>query len=144
MKPHFYFTFEPDWRKAPVAFWVHVPVPGTAKECSPPSPEAIPHRGYLFLHVEVDAYDLQFSAPAQLDHFIDVMASKPLPTSQQLSLRRGQPVGPNSHWLSRLPSSLKAPRKREKLVQLLRSVRAQVVAQGANHAFQLTPSAQLN
>lgn len=135
MKQNFYFTFEPDWRKAPVAFWVHVPVFGTTEEHSPPSPEFIPHKGYLFLHVEFDTYDLQFSAPAQLDHFIDVMASKPLPTSTQLSLRRGLPVGPNGHWLSRLPASLKAPRKREKLVGLMRSIRSQVVAKEAIHAF---------
>lgn len=140
MKPNFHFTFESDWRKAPLAFWVHVPVPGTAKECTPPSPEAIPHQGYLFLHVEFETYDLQFSALAQLDHFIDVMASKPLPTSRQLSLRRGLPVGPNSHWLSRLPSTLKTPRKRERLIQLLLSVRAQIVTNQALKTFLLAAS----
>jgi hypothetical protein len=140
MKPNFHFTFESDWRKAPLAFWVHVPVPGTAKECTPPSPEAIPHQGYLFLHVEFETYDLQFSALAQLDHFIDVMVSKPLPTSRQLSLRRGVPVGPNSHWLSRLPSTLKSPRKREKLIQLLRTVRTQIISNEALEAFLQTAS----
>lgn len=90
---------------------------------------AIPHKGYLFLHVEFEAYDLQFSSPAQLDHFIEVLASKPLPTSRQLSLRRGLPVGPNSHWLSRLPSALKAPRKREELIRALGAIRTKVVSQ---------------
>ena len=140
MKPNFHFTFESDWRKAPLAFWAHLPVPGTAKECIPPSPEAIPHQGYLFLHVEFETYDLQFSALAQLDHFIDVMASKPLPTSRQLSLRRGLPIGPNSHWLSRLPSTLKSPRKRERLIQLLRTVRSQIVSNEALEAFLQTVS----
>jgi hypothetical protein len=62
----------------------------------------------------------------QLDHVIDVLSRKPLPTSRQLSLRRGARFGPNGHWLSRLPAELKAPRKRAKLVQVLRAVRAQV------------------
>ncbi|WP_154668260.1 hypothetical protein [Pseudoduganella violaceinigra] len=144
MKASYYFTFEEDWRRAPVAFWVHVPVPGTEKDCSPPAPEAIPHKGYLFLHIEFESYELQFSSPAQLDHFIEVLASKPLPTSHQLSLRRGLPVGPNSHWLSRLPAALKAPRKREKLVQELRSIMRETAGQGANNAFQPMPSARLN
>lgn len=109
-------------------------------ECTPPSPEAIPHQGYLFLHVEFETYDLQFSALAQLDHFIDIMASKPLPTSRQLSLRRGVPTGPNSHWLSRLPSTLKSPRKRERLIQLLRSVRTQIISNEALEAFLQTAS----
>jgi hypothetical protein len=127
LNANYYFTYEEDWRRAPVAFWVHVPVPGTELECSPPAPITIPHKGYLFLHVEFGSYDLQFSSPAQLDHFIEVLASKPLPTSRQLASRRGLPVGPNGHWLSRLPSSLKAPRKREELVRTLGLIRNRVV-----------------
>lgn len=131
----YHFTFEKDWRSAPVAFWVHVPVPNTEKACDPPAPEPILHRGFLFLHVELEGVDLQFSAPAQLDHFIEVLSTKPLPTSSQLSLRRGVPVGPNSHWLSRLPAKLKTPRVREKVVRVLRNVRAEVVIDGSNLSF---------
>jgi hypothetical protein len=124
MSASFRFTYEKDWRTAPLAFWVHVPVPGTAEICEPPAPKQVPHHGYLFLHVEFEEYSLQFSDPAQLDHFIEVLASKPLPTSRQLSSRRGLPVGPNGHWLSRLPAKLKSTRKRSKLVHVLQSVRA--------------------
>ena len=127
MKPAFHFTYEKDWRTAPAAFWVHVPVPGTAGDaCEPPAPAATPHRGHAFLRVAFEAHELRFSALPQLDHVIDVLARKPLPTSRQLSLRRGARFGPNGHWLSRLPAELKAPRKRAKLVQVLRAVRAQV------------------
>ncbi|MBI3712153.1 MAG: hypothetical protein HY253_04205 [Burkholderiales bacterium] len=139
MKNTYFFSYEKDWRKAPLAFWVHVPIPGTDRLCSPPAPEEIPHKGYLFLHVEFEAHDFVFSSPAQLDHFIDVLASKPLPTSTQLSLRRGQPVGPNSHWLSRLPATVKSPRRREKLVDLLRAIRVDVVNESAGHVFQPKP-----
>lgn len=126
MKPAFHFTYEKDWRSAPVAFWVHVPVPGTKDVCDPPAPLPIPHRGYPFLRVAFESHELQFSAIAQLDHFIDILSRKPLPTTRQLSSLRGLPVGPNGHWLSRLPAALKSPRKREKLVQALRAVRVQV------------------
>ena len=123
MKAAFTFTFEKDWRTAPVAFWVHVPVKGSDVLCNPPAPEPIPHKGYAFLRVEFGLHELLFSAPAQLDHFIEVLATKPLPTTRSLSSKRNAPVGPNGHWLSRLPASLKSPRTREKLVHALQLVR---------------------
>lgn len=131
----YHFTYEKDWRSAPVAFWVHVPVANADSDCFPPEPQPVPHKGYVFLHVDVGGVDLQFSAPAQLDHFIEILSCKPLPTSRQLSSRRGLPVGPNGHWLSRLPAKLKAPRTREKLVHELRNIRSAVVRPSANISF---------
>ena len=94
--------------------------------------------GYQTLRVQFEKYDLQFSAPAQLDHFIEVLASKPMPTSKQLSSRRGLPVGPNGHWLSRLPADLKSRRKREKLVLVMQAVRQQVFNQAPNPSIERT------
>ena len=136
MKAAFRFTYEKDWRTAPVAFWVHVPVSGSATECDPPAPPAIANLGYAFLRVAFENHELQFSALAQLDHFIEVLSRKPLPTSRQLSSRRGLPVGPNGHWLSRLPAKLKSPRKREKLVQSLTAIRSEVAGKWPGHSGQ--------
>lgn len=94
-------TFELDWRTAPLAFSVHVPVATSASEFIPSAPRPVLHKGYVFLHVDAGGTDLQFSSVAQLDHFIDVMAAKPLPTSRQLSRKRAAAAGPNGHWLSR-------------------------------------------
>jgi hypothetical protein len=138
MSATFHFAFGAHWRAAPLAFWVHVPIEGTMDLYEPPAPKPIPHKGYVILCVAFDKYELQFSAPAQLDHFIDVFSRKPLPTSRQLSSRRGLPVGPNGHWLSRLPATLKSPRKRLKLVDALRSVRSIAVTKGQNPSFQHT------
>lgn len=138
MNAKHHFTFEKDWRTAPLAFWVHIPVPGTQVECDPPAPKEIPHKGFLFLRVQFEEHELQFSAPAQLDHFIQVLSAKQLPTSRQLSSRRGLPVGPNGHWLSRLPASLKSPRKRAKLVQVMEAVREQVFNQAPNPSIERT------
>jgi len=130
MTLRFHFTFEPDWRTAPLAFWVHVPMEGSTTECVPKAPVAVLHKGYLFLHVDAAGTDLQFSSLAQLDHFIDVMQTTPLPTSRHLSSKRGQPVGPNSHWLSRLPARLKATKVRGKLVSGLRDLRQDLLPLG--------------
>jgi len=130
MTHNFRFTLEPDWRVAPLAFWVHVPIEGSTTEYAPPAPAAILHKGFVFLHVDVAGVDLAFSSLAQLNHFIEVMEAKPLPTSRQLSRKRQSPVGPNSHWLSRLPAQLKSTRERAKLVSKLRAVREQLLPLG--------------
>ena len=130
MNSRFRFSYEPDWRTAPLAFWVHVPRSDAPLEYDPPAPEPVPHHGFRFLRFEFGEYELVFSTPAQLEHFITVMNKKPLPTSRQLSSKRGVAVGPNSHWLSRLPAELKSPAMRVKLVKHLRSV--QSMALGRN------------
>lgn len=126
-----------------MALWVHVAVPGESGVFDPPAPQAIPHRGYRVLRVAFCAYELQFSALAQLDHFIDVLARKPLPKSRQLSIRRGVPMGPNSHWLSRLPAKLKSPRMREKLVRALIGIRPQAAAEWSNASLRRNNSHSL-
>ncbi len=133
------FTYARDWRLAPLAFWVHVPVPGRAEQWAPPAPRPIPHKGYVLLRVAFGAHELLFSSPAQLDHCIAVLAAKPLPTSRQLSSRRGAAYGPNGHWLSRFPARLKSPRVRDRLLRVLRAVRARVVGPGDQTTFLMVP-----
>jgi hypothetical protein len=136
MRTKYHFSYQPDWRNAPAAFWVHRPVAGSDR-FDPRAPPAVPHKGFVFLHVEFGAIELRFSAHAQLDHFIDTLAKKPLPTSRALSAQRGLPVGPNGHWLSRLPASLKSPHKRMRLVKLLKEIRASVVAPDDGALFRI-------
>jgi len=125
--PNIRLTFEKDWRWAPVAFWVHVPDADAPGQWIPAAPVKIPHKGFAMLHVEIGPHDLVFSSPAQLAHCIEVLSTKPLPTSRQLSAGRGGTVGPNGHWLSRLPAELKAPRKRVQVVATLRAAHAMAV-----------------
>jgi hypothetical protein len=131
MTPRFHFTFEPDWRSAPLAFWVHKPRPDSKTEFDPPAPPPVPHRGFAFLRVEFGVHELVFSAPEQVQHFISVPETKPLPTTRTLASRRGLPVGPNGHWLSRLPAELKSPRTRIVLTQHMRKVLAMATGQSA-------------
>ncbi|GAB3399420.1 hypothetical protein NX774_17575 [Massilia agilis] len=142
MTARYYFTFQQDWHWSHVAYWVHVPVAGSGTDTDPPAPEPVPHRGYVFLHVEFGDTTLAFSSPAQLDHVIAVLGTKPLPTSRQLSAKRGAGYGPNRHWLSRLPASLKQARQREKVVRTLAEVRAKVVVadeRNGSEKFQVLP-----
>lgn len=118
-----WFTFVEHWRHAPAAFWVHVPVPGSEGLFEPPAPQALSGKGYLMLHVEFAGHEMIFSSPAQLEHTIAILAQVPLPTTRQLTALRQGGIGPNQHWLSRLPAQLKSPRKRAKLVAALDTAR---------------------
>jgi hypothetical protein len=126
MTPPYRFTFEGNWCSFPMAFWVHTRAEGS-DEWTPPIPKIVPHKGYPVLRVDWGHHELQFSAPGQLAHFIEVLSTKPLPTTRILSARRNAPVGPNGHWLSRLPSELKSPRTRKKLVDAMRRVYIEAV-----------------
>lgn len=54
---------------------------------------------------------------------METLSQKVMPTSMQLSAKRGGSVGPNSHWLSRLPKHVKPWRYREKAVSYLAMAR---------------------
>jgi len=47
-------------------------------------------------------------------------------------------VGPNGHWLSRLPAALKSPRTRMRLVEELRNIRLKVVSSDAGSSFKIS------
>lgn len=131
----YYFSFQEDWKFSHAAYWVHIPVGGDGGQFAPPAPLPIPHKGYPFLHAQFEASTLTFSSLAQLDHYIDVLATVPLPTTRRLSELRDGGMGPNSHWLSRLPGTLKSPKKRPALVETLKEARAFALASPYARAF---------
>ncbi len=125
MISRFCFTFEESWQNAPMAYWVHEQSLDGGSTFEPPAPLPVAKRGYPFLRFEYDVHELVFSSPAQLNHMIEVLSTKPLPTPARLSA--GRKAAPNGHWLSRLPAELKAPKEREQLVKHLKAVRKQVL-----------------
>ena len=127
MYSRFRFTYEQDWRTAPMAYWVHHEDPAQPEVYSPPAPARVLNRGFVLLRVEYGPHELVFSSPEQLEHCITVLSTKPLPTTRALSLKRGTGAGPNGHWLSRLPAELKSPAARNLLVRHLKSVYAMAV-----------------
>ena len=111
----------------PLSFWVHRHLDAddwaNAKQFDPPLPGPVPGRGWVQLLVEFDGVEVQFSSSAELDHFLDILSRNPLPTTRRLSELRGTTLGPNGHWLSRLPSRAKPNDFRRRLVAYLQRVR---------------------
>lgn len=115
--------FVANWRHAPLAYWVHAWSDQEARDTALAGPPAeVRHRGYRCLWVEVAGAELCFTSAAQLAHCIDVLARVPLPSTRRLAALRPGSMGPNAHWLSRLPARLKTPRARARLVLALRSI----------------------
>jgi hypothetical protein len=125
-----WIEYVPDWRDEPMAYWVHIErAPVAWKEATvfdPAAPIAIPHHGYPVLCVETVGTEFRFSSPAQLVECVRVLSLTPLPTSSCLSsLRPGdnaRSLGPNRHWLSRLPAQVKSSKGRARVVDDLGEV----------------------
>ena len=124
-----WIEYTPDWRQAPMAYWVHVEQDGKpwfrSKSFAPPAPVEIPHKGYSQLCIEVEEFVLRFSSLAQLAEFIRVFSLTPIPTTRRLMEQRCTGGGLNSHWLSHVPTKLKSPRRRRQVVKALAQVLAE-------------------
>ena len=119
-----HIEFSEKYLSSPVSFWVHHHLDheiwADATRFEPPLPRAIVGKGFPRLVIDAFGTELQFSSHEEAEHCHHVLSQKNLPTSRQLTLQRQTSLGPNSHWLSRLPPELKPWRKREKLLPILR------------------------
>ena len=141
MQPYCHFEFVADWRDAPMAYWVHVETDGqpwyVAAQFAPSAPQVVPGKGFAMLCVEVGDFVFRFTSPEQIAVCIDVLARNPLPNVQRLSAGRSAHAGPNGHWLSRLPASVKNPRVRGKVVAALAEAQVWAGNRGFGHAISI-------
>jgi hypothetical protein len=111
-----------------MSYWVHREVGG--RRCDrhtrpePPLQPVVAGRGFPHFHVEYRDFVFRFASLAEVRVCIDTLGRKLLPTTLRLTQERGGQVGPNSHWLSRLPSRVLSWRYREPAVVYLRKALA--------------------
>ncbi|WP_299984848.1 hypothetical protein [uncultured Pontibacter sp.] len=124
---HFSISYSDNWRSFPMAYWVHIEQDGVpwyaAQAFDPPAPQKNANGMYKIYHIEVDGFTFVFSSVEQLDHCIDILSMKLLPTTRALSEKRPGHMGPNSHWLSRLPAHVKPWSYRQKAVKYLSKIK---------------------
>lgn len=117
---------------SPLSYWVHAGIGEKDRhyvQCSqydPPFPAKDPLKGFPFLIVSVSGFAFEFASLPELDHCIDILGQKNLSSTAALVAKRGGGYGLNSHWLSRLPAKLKPWSKREKIVEALQKVKAEI------------------
>ncbi|MES2569101.1 MAG: hypothetical protein V4710_03485 [Verrucomicrobiota bacterium] len=124
MKKH-WIEYCEQWPREPMTFWVHVRVTSVDDTVCfhPPAPRPVPGRGWPLFLVDLDGFTFRFASLAELEVCIQTLSSKVLPTTRRLSAQRGANVGPNSHWLSRLPKGTKSWRYRQKAIRYLADAR---------------------
>lgn len=110
--------------RTPVTPWAHRGLNGGYDQATvfdPPRPGPVPGKGYPVWIVDHRGRSLMFASPEEIEHVIDVLGRKILPSSREL----GQPyLAVNSHWLSRLHASFKPWKVRQELVKKLKQAPA--------------------
>jgi hypothetical protein len=125
-------TYNDEYQATPITFWVHQKIERHAEfnidNFNPPLSKIIGGKGYPLLCLGYLGIELRFSSVEEIEHCIEVLGAKNMQTTISLSLKRNARVGPNGHWLSRLPAKLKSWRRREVLVKKLELAKDQFQA----------------
>ena len=123
MKQH-WIDYQETRPVCPMTCWVHREADGkpwhSAERFEPSRQPVVPGWGYPIFRVECDGFLFEFSSLAELRELIGTFEQKVLPRSSDRARERGLGMGPNSHWLSRLPGRGKSWRYREKALAYLR------------------------
>lgn len=118
-----WIEYTPTWRPGPLSYWVHVEQDGQAwcdaERFEPPLPNPVPGSGYARFFVEFKGHRFEFASLDELRACIEILGRKLLPTTLRLTKDRGGDLGPNQHWLSRMPPKTKPWRFREPAVAYL-------------------------
>ena len=106
--------------RTPITPWAHRGVDGGYYHSTvfdPPLPRPVHGKGYPVWFIDHRGRSLVFASREEIEHVIDVLGRKTLPSSREL----GQAyMAVNSHWLSRLHASFKPWKVRQELVKALR------------------------
>jgi hypothetical protein len=109
-----------------VTYWVHIEADGKpwcdASLFTPPRPAATPGKGYAEFHVEVEGFIFYFASLDELNLCIQTLGQRVLPSTLRETIRRGVRIGigPNQHWLSRLPARLLPWQRKQRVVGYLK------------------------
>ena len=117
-----------EYVSSPVSPWVHSPVDSPvwreATRYEPPMPENVPGRGFTRYLLEYRGEEFVFSSVPEIDHVIEVLSLRNLPTTTALSRKSPWMRGyKHLHWLTRWPARLKNRKDRAEIVRLLKLLR---------------------
>lgn len=122
----FYVQYSEKLTISPMTCWVHKAVGGNhwfeTNSFDPPLPTKVVGQGYPLFFVEFDGFVFQFSSIAELDVLMETFKQKMLPSSERVTPSL---AGPGSHWLNKLPATVKKWRYRQRLVPYLAKARTE-------------------
>jgi hypothetical protein len=123
MKRH-WIEYGENWIASPMSYWVHIEADGSvwgqAGRFDPPKPRPVAGRGYPLFYVEVEDFLFHFASLDELRVCIGTLSERVLPSTLRATKERGEgAIGPNGHWLSRLPARLLGWPRRQRVVKYL-------------------------
>ncbi len=125
----FWIEYSDQYKPSPLSSWVHAPVDHEqwlyATEYDPPLPKQVSGKGYAIYKIEVRGWVLEFSSKEEIEHCIDILSNRNLPTTNQLANKSWCKGYQHKHWLTKLPGALKTVKNRMQIVKLLGKVKNQ-------------------
>lgn len=101
---------------SPMSWWVHQCIDENIqidewrklKLYEPEFPPQIISKGYPYLFVTIDGYELEFSSSHEVKHCIKILEQKHLPNTKNLVCQGSTTYGGFNHWLAQYPSGLQS------------------------------------
>lgn len=128
-KMKYWIEYTEQYEQSPLSFWVHYPVERgipwvEAKKYVPSLPNKVIGKGYILYKVEHKGSVLVFSSLEEIEHCIEVLSKKVLPTTRNLANQSWVEGYQHLHWLTKWPSHIKKEKDRAKIIALLRKVKS--------------------
>lgn len=90
-----------------------------ADQYEPPFPSCVFAKGFPYLLVTVDGFELEFASSHEIRHCIEILQQKHLPATKNLVCKNSTTYQGFNHWLAIYPASLKSWKQRQRTVKTL-------------------------
>ena len=121
---------------SPISWWVHQAINNKKTEWrhsenyEPPFPKPVVLKGFPYLIVSVGNFDLEFASSYEVEHCINILSQKNLPSTKSMVCPNFTTYKGYNHWLASFPAYLKSWKLRQKTVNLLAQALAEVKSNG--------------
>ena len=123
---------------SPISIWVHKSISDdkvewrNSEEYKPPFPDKVVLKGFPYLVVLVGNVELEFSSSYEVEHCINVLNQKNLPSTKDMVCSSSTTYTGYNHWLASYPAGLKSWKQRQKTVRIIAQSLAEVTSSGIN------------
>lgn len=128
--------YYPERRFSPVSWWVHRHREPDewrqAQVYQPPFPEKDASKGFPYLLIQINGYELEFASSNEVYHCINILQQRHLPNTKDLVCPQSTTYQGFNHWLATYPAKLKPWRKRQQTIKVLENTLKELMQSGYN------------
>jgi len=123
----YWIDYSDSFSPSPLSFWVHKPLDAEvwsdAVEFEPPMSSKVIDKGFPEFKIEHKRHILVFSSLDEIEHCINVLSKKVLPTTNELANSSWMEGYQHLHWLTKWPGDIKSYKDRIAIVKLLEKLK---------------------